>query len=227
MLRRFHASISQRFRGLQSHASHRESNGQRNGKLSHAERDVIRLHPALVLVFWFVSFVAAVPSMAAGQATKEQRAAKAEQNLIREVRHQLVLLPYYSVFDNLAYRVDGDHVTLEGQVRLPTLKSDAQRAVKSIEGVASITNNIEVLPTSPMDDQVRRAMYRAIYGEPTLSKYGWSAVASIHIIVKNGHVTLVGVVDSESDKNLAEIRAKGVPDVFSVTNNLTVGNSPK
>ena len=188
---------------------------------------MIRFHPALVLVFWFVSFVGTVPSMAAGQATKEQRAAKAEQNLIREVRHQLVLLPYYSVFDNLAYRVDGDHVTLEGQVRLPTLKSDAQRAVKSIEGVASVTNKIEVLPTSPMDDQVRRAMYRAIYGEPTLSKYGWSAVASIHIIVKNGHVTLVGVVDSESDKNLAGIRAKGVPDVFSVTNNLTVGSSPK
>jgi hyperosmotically inducible periplasmic protein len=161
------------------------------------------------------------------KATKEQREARAEQNLAREVRHQLVLLPYYSVFDNLAYRVQGDEVTLEGQVTRPTLKSDAGNVVKSIEGVRSVTNNIEVLPLSPMDDQLRRALYRAIYGEPQLSKYSWSAVASIHIIVKNGHVTLVGVVDNETDKNLAGIRANGVPNVFSVTNNLQVVENTK
>ena len=156
---------------------------------------------------------------------KDQREPRAEQNLAREVRHQLVLLPYYSVFDNLAFRVEGDQVILEGQVTRPTLKSDAENVVKSIEGVRNVVNNIEVLPPSPMDDQVRRAVYRAIYGDPSLSKYSWSAVPSIHIIVKNGHVTLVGVVDNETDKNLAEVRAKTVPNVFSVTNNLQVENS--
>jgi hyperosmotically inducible periplasmic protein len=150
---------------------------------------------------------------------------KANQNLIREVRHQLLLLPYYTVFDNLAFKVDGDHVTLEGQVTNPTLKHDAEAAVKSIEGVSSVTNNIEVLPPSPMDDQLRRALYRAIYGDAVLSKYGWSALPSIHIIVKSGHVALEGVVDSETDKNLAGLRANGVPNVFEVKNNLVVKGS--
>jgi hyperosmotically inducible protein len=159
------------------------------------------------------------------KSAKDQREAKAEQNLIREVRHQLVLLPYYSVFDNLAYKVEGDQVILEGQVTRPTLKSDAENAVKSLEGVRSVTNNIEVLPPSPMDDQLRRALYRAIYGEPSLSKYSWSAVPSIHIVVKNGNVTLEGVVDNDTDRNLAEIRAKSVPNVFSVKNNLRVENA--
>ena len=159
------------------------------------------------------------------QSAKEQREAKAEQNLVKEVRHQLVLLPYYSVFDNLAYRVQGDQVILEGQVTRPTLKSDAQNVVKGLEGVSSVTNNIEVLPPSPMDDQLRRALYRTLYGDASLSKYSWSAVPSIHIIVKNGNVTLEGVVDTESDKNLAEIRAKSVPNVFSVKNNLRLENA--
>jgi hyperosmotically inducible protein len=147
---------------------------------------------------------------------------KANQNLVREVRHQLLLLPYYTVFDNLAFKVDGDHVTLEGQVTNPTLKHDAEAAVKSIEGVSGVTNNIEVLPPAPMDDQLRRALYRAIYGDPTLSKYGWSSMPSIHIIVKNGRVTLEGVVDNETDKNLAGLRANSVPNVFEVKNDLVV-----
>lgn len=147
---------------------------------------------------------------------------KSRQNLVREVRHQLVMLPYYSVFDNLAYKVEGDTVTLEGQVTRPTLKSDAAAVVKNIDGVGRVVNNIEVLPLSPMDDQIRRAMYRAIYGEPGLSRYAQSAVPSIHIIVRNGTVTLEGVVDSEGDKNLVNIRANGVPNVFAVKNNLVV-----
>ena len=164
----------------------------------------------------------------AQQGAKDERAAKSEQNLAREVRHQLVLLPYYSVFDNLAFRVEGDHVILEGQVTRPTLKSDAGNVVKGIEGVASVSNNIEALPTSPMDDQLRRALYRAIYGDASLSKYAWSAVPSIHIIVKNGNVSLEGVVDNETDKNLAGLRANSVPNVFSVKNNLKVaGETPK
>jgi hyperosmotically inducible protein len=147
---------------------------------------------------------------------------KAQQNLIKEIRHQLVLLPYYSVFDNLSFRIEGSKVILLGQVVKPTLKSDAGAAVKSVEGVSSVQNDIEVLPNSPMDDQLRRAVYRAIYSEPGLSRYALSAVPSIHIIVKNGNVTLEGVADNETDKNLAGLRANGVPNVFSVTNNLVV-----
>ena len=163
-----------------------------------------------------------VLTLARTQSAKDQAETKANQNLVREVRHQLLLLPYYSVFDNLAFKVDGDRVTLEGQVTRPTIKSDAEGAVKSIEGISSVTNNIDVLPPSPMDDQLRRALYRAIYGDPSLSKYSWSSVASIHIIVKNGHVALEGVVDSDGDKNVAGLRANSVPNVFEVKNNLEV-----
>jgi hyperosmotically inducible protein len=114
-----------------------------------------------------------------------------------------------------------------GQVTRPTLKSDAEAAVKSVEGVREVVNNIEVLPTSPMDDQLRRALYHAIYSDPSLSKYAWSAQPSIHFIVKNGNVTLEGVVDNESDKNIAGIRANSVPNVFSVKNNLVVASNKK
>ena len=163
----------------------------------------------------------------AAAAPQKQTEPKAEQNLIKEVRHQLVLLPYYSVFDNLSFQVQGSKVILMGQVVRPTLKSDADAAVKSIEGLTSVENNIEVLPVSPMDDQIRRAVYRAIYGDPALSRYAMSAVPSIHIIVKNGNVTLEGVADNETDKNLAGLRANGVPNVFSVKNNLVVAGSSK
>src|SRR5437868_6715179 len=164
----------------------------------------------------------AANSHASQQSASTQQETRANQNLIREVRHQLLLLPYYSVFDNLAFKLEGDRVTLEGQAVRPTLKSDAEAAVKSVEGVSGVTNNIEVLPTSGMDDQLRRALYRAIYGDPQLSKYGWSSMPSIHIIVKSGHVGLEGVVDNDTDKNLAGLRANSVPNVFEVKNNLVV-----
>lgn len=165
----------------------------------------------------------AIPATSLRSQQRDER--KMQENLTKEVRHQLLLLPYYSVFDNLMFKVDGDKVTLLGQVVRPTLKSDAEAAVKSIEAVASVDNQIEVLPLSPMDEQLRRAVYRAIYSDAGLSKYGWSALPSIHIVVKNGNVTLEGVVDSESDRNLANLRASGVPNVFSVTNNLRVASS--
>jgi BON domain-containing protein len=155
-------------------------------------------------------------------APEQQNEPKAEQNLIKEVRHQLVLLPYYSVFDNLAFQVQGSKVVLIGQVVRPSLKSDAEAVVKNVEGVSSVENNIEVLPPSSMDDQLRRALFRAIYSEPALSRYAQSAVPSIHIIVKNGNVTLEGVADNETDKNMAGLRANGVANVFSVKNNLVV-----
>jgi hyperosmotically inducible periplasmic protein len=131
-------------------------------------------------------------------------------------------LPYYNIFDNLEYQVDGNLVILSGQVTQPVLKSDAENVVKRIEGVESVTNNIEVLPLSPSDDRIRLATYRAIFGADGLYRYAMGANPSIHIIVDNGHVTLVGVVANQMDKNIAGIRANGVFGVFSVTNNLRV-----
>ena len=147
-----------------------------------------------------------------------------ETRLVREVRHQLVMLPYYGVFDDLSFRVDPDGtVTLMGAVTRPTLKSDAENVVKHIEGVTRVVNQIEVLPLSPEDDRIRMAEYRAIYGEPTLAtRYGYRAIPPIHIIVRNGHVRLDGVVANQADKDLINVRANTVPGVFSVTNNLTV-----
>ena len=146
--------------------------------------------------------------------------ARAQDRIIREVRHELVMLPYYGVFDNLSYRVDGGSVTLMGQVTRPTLKSDAGNAVKGIEGVTRVDNQIQVLPLSPMDDGLRQAEYRSIYGHPGLDRYAMQAVPPIHIIVDNGKVTLEGVVATQSDKDMAGIRANTVSGVFSVVNNL-------
>ena len=146
-----------------------------------------------------------MPSSGSSQALEADEALspEAEDHLIKEVRHKLVMLPYYSVFDNLAYRVDGRTVTLEGQVLNPVVKPDAENAVKRIESVDKVINNIEVLPPSPMDDRIRRQVYRAIYSYGPLFKYSHMAVPPIHIIVKGGRVTLDGVVDNETDKNLA------------------------
>jgi osmotically-inducible protein OsmY len=137
-----------------------------------------------------------------------------------EVRHELVTLPYYGVFDNLTYRVDGSKVTLFGQVRDPKLKSDAEKAVKSVEGVSTVDNQIEVLPLSPVDDRTRLAVYRAIYSKAPLQRYQLSAVPPIHIIVKNGDVTLEGAVANQMDKQVAGLAANGVSGVHKVTNNL-------
>ena len=149
---------------------------------------------------------------------------KSIDRIYKEVRHELVTLPFYGVFDNLSYKVDPDGtVTLYGQVTRPTLKSDAENVIKRIEGVTRVVNNIEVLPTSINDDQIRRAVYRAIFGNEVLSQYQMRAVPPIHIIVKNGHVTLEGVVARQMDKQVAGMQANGVSGVFSVTNNLRVG----
>src|SRR5437667_7085610 len=147
---------------------------------------------------------------------------RGSDRVTREVRHELVMLPYYGVFDNLAFKVDGSTVTLMGQVTRPTLKSDAERVVKGIEGVEKVVNNIEVLPVSPNDERIRLAVYRAIYGQPGLQRYGLQAVPPIHIIVNSGNVTLEGVVASEGDKNIANLQANGVSGVFSVKNNLRI-----
>ncbi len=164
----------------------------------------------------------AVLTASLAQAAPDKQASHGDDGITREVRHELVMLPWYSVFDNLAYQVDGNTVTLLGQVTTPSLKSDAESAVKRIAGVARVENQIEVLPNSPFDDRLRRAVFRAIYGDTALSRYAFGAVPPIHIIVKNGHVWLEGVVADEMDKNLAGMRARGVPNTFEVKNDLQV-----
>ncbi len=150
---------------------------------------------------------------------------RGDVRIAREVRHELLMLPYYSLFDDLRYKVDNGTVTLLGSVINPTLKSDAQNVVKKIEGVQKVDNKIDILPPSNLDDRIRRATARSIFSYDGLSRYGWEAAPSIHIIVKNGHITLLGVVDSQADKNAAGLRANGVPGAFSVDNQLQVANS--
>jgi hyperosmotically inducible protein len=146
---------------------------------------------------------------------------------INQIRKALVTLPYYGVFDNLEASLDGNTVVLGGQVVKPVTKTDAASRVAKIEGVEKVVNNIEVLPLSGIDNQLRRQEYRAIFRSPGLQRYSMGTNPSIHIIVENGHVTLVGIVDSETDKNLAGLRANTVAGVFSVTNNLRVETKNK
>ena len=153
---------------------------------------------------------------------RDQPSARSQERIQKEVRHELLMLPWFGVFDNISYKVDGYNVTLYGQVVRPSLKSDAENAVKHIEGVERVDNKIEVLPPSPMDDRLRIQLFHAIYGYEPLQKYALGVQKPIRIIVNNGHVTLEDVVDNEADKNAAGIRANGVPGIFSVTNNLQI-----
>ena len=151
--------------------------------------------------------------------------AKNHDQIVKEVRHELIMLPLVSVFDNLQFKVDGYNVTLLGSVTRPSIKQDAERAVKGIEGVETVKNEIDVLPPSPQDNRLRTQLFQAIYGFPALRRYDLPVIKPIRIIVKNGRVTLEGVVDSEADKNMVGIRANTVPGIFSVTNNLQVASS--
>jgi hyperosmotically inducible protein len=151
-----------------------------------------------------------------------QTGAAGEKRLEREVRRELITLPFYSLFDHLAFHVDGYAVTLLGKVSRPTLRSDAENVVKRIEGVEKVVNQIEVLPLSPNDDRLRMALYRAIYGHSTLQRLALRAVPPIHIIVENGNVTLEGVVATDLEKSVANAQANGVSGVFSLKNNLRV-----
>jgi hyperosmotically inducible protein len=168
-----------------------------------------------------IKYIFALALLTTGMAFAQNDPATARIN--KEVRHELVMLPYLDVFDNLAYRVDGNCVTLVGQVTRPTLKTDAERVVQGIAGVDKVDNQIEVLPLSSHDDHLRRSLYRAIYGYGPLNRYALPVIKPIRIIVKNGNVTLEGVVDNQADKNIAYIRANGVHGAFSVTNNLRIG----
>lgn len=188
------------------------------GNLTRKERAIMKSRLLILLAGLFVLVTLGFVQ----DAQRGQPTAKSQARIIKQVRHELLMLPYFGVFDNIAYKVDGSTVTLLGQVVWPTLKSDAENVVRRIEGVERVDNQIEVLPPSPMDDGIRRSVYRAIYRYPAMERYAMVPQKPIRIIVKNGHVTLEGVVDSEGDKNLAGIRANGVSNVFSVTNNLQV-----
>lgn len=144
---------------------------------------------------------------------------------MKKIRKELVTLPYYGVFDNLAFKYEDGTVTLFGQVSRPTLRKDAERVVERVNGVENVVNRIEVLPLSRFDDDIRLRVFRAIYRQPGLDRLAFQAVPPIHIIVKNGNVTLEGVVLNKGDATRAFIAANGVPNVFSVTNNLRIENA--
>jgi hyperosmotically inducible periplasmic protein len=175
-----------------------------------------------VLVSSLTVMLAASLVSRAVQSTADQRS---QQRISHEVRNELVTLPQLSIFDNLGFKVDGDTVTLTGQVKNAVLKDSAEKVVKDIEGVKEVNNEIEVLPPSPSDDRIRHDVARAIFTDDRLFRYSMGAVPPIHIIVNRGHVTLVGVVANQPDKDAAGLRAKLVPGVFSVQNNLRVENA--
>lgn len=171
-------------------------------------------------IFFLVPFLRAQHPPGAKPAKSESK--PEESFLSREIRHQLLVLPFYSVFDYITFSLDADKVTLSGQVLRTTLRANAEAAVKSIEGVNTVNNLIEVLPKSPGDDDARRAVYRAIFEDSTLQRYAIPDVPTIHIVLKNGKVTLEGTVGSEQERNLATTRASSVAGISSVKNNITV-----
>jgi osmotically-inducible protein OsmY len=149
-----------------------------------------------------------------------------QDRITRETRHELVMLPQLTIWDNLQYKVDGNKVTLMGQVRNAVLKDEAEQAVKKIEGVEQVDNKIEVLPASSSDDRIRLAVAHALFANDSpLFRYSMGALPPIHIVVKNGRVALEGTVDNQADKDLAGVKANGVPGVFAVENHLQVQKS--
>ncbi len=164
------------------------------------------------------------PRLRLGSTPPPEGLSRSQLQLIREIRRELVTLPYYGVFDWLEYQVSPDGTArLMGQVVRPTTKSDAEARVKDIEGISRVVNEIEVLPLSPNDDRLRLSLYRTLFGQNSpLFRYGLSVVPSIHIIVDRGRATLRGVVATEGDRRLAYIRARSVPGLFEVKDELQV-----
>jgi hyperosmotically inducible protein len=182
---------------------------------------------AAILALGSTGLAFAASTDEASQQAGPSASGRLEQRLSSEVRHELNMIPQFTVFDNLAYRVDGGTVTLFGQVRDAIVKDSAEARVKHLEGVERVDNKIEILPASFNDDRIRGRVARAVFNDPRLFNYGIQPVPPIHIIVKNGHVNLEGVVRTQADKDDAFIRANGVSGVFSVENNLQVEQSKK
>jgi hyperosmotically inducible protein len=184
-----------------------------------AERRISSMEEIMKRLYGILTMMVVVMTAGSGQSRRPE---ESTARMIQEVRHEILMLPYFGVFDNIQFGIEGTTVTLTGQVLKPTLKADAEAAVRNIEGVEAVNNRIEVLPLSSNDDRLRVALYRAIYGSTALQRYAWPVIRPIRIIVRDGHLTLEGVVDSETDKNMAGLRARGVHGIFSVTNNLRV-----
>jgi hyperosmotically inducible periplasmic protein len=161
-------------------------------------------------------------SMLAASGTQPGGGQRSQDRVTKEVYHELVMLPQLTIFDNISFKVDGGKVTLLGQVRNAVLKDEAQGAIKKVEGVENVDNQIEILPPSPEDDRIRLKVARALFNDDGLFRYSMGSVPSIHIIVKMGHVTLEGAVNNQTDKDRAGLRANGVPGIFEVKNNLQV-----
>jgi osmotically-inducible protein OsmY len=195
------------------------------GSLAHTEEITLSMKR---LVTWPVVFaLLSTPALAvfAGQNMPSKRVAKADEQvpvLSREIRHQILVLPFYSVFDAISFTMNSHNVVLSGQVLRRNLKEQAEASVKSVEGVGVVTNKIEILPASPSDDDLRNAIYRAIYEDSTLARYAIESVPPVHIIVNNGAVSLEGSIDSLSDKNLAGARAASIVKGAGVKNNVVV-----
>jgi hyperosmotically inducible periplasmic protein len=166
------------------------------------------------------AFLTATPRLAAQNGVSGS--SPGELRIAKEVRHELLMLPYFSVFDYISFKVDGPDVTLTGAVTNGAVRLNAEGSVKHIEGVQHVDDRIQLLPPSPTDQRIRMALFRSIYGYPPLQKYALSVVKPIRIVVNMGHVDLEGVVDSDTDKNLVQVRANSVPGTFAVTNNLQV-----
>ena len=184
-------------------------------------------HRMLIVVLSMMAFsiTASVKAVSQPKSQEDTRA-----RLIQEIRRELVTLPYYGVFDWIDFELKPDNtVVLRGQVVRPSTKPDAEARVRKIQGVSNVTNEIEVLPPSPEDDRLRLQLYRAIYGSDSpLFRYATQAIPSIHIIVKNGRAVLKGIVDSKSDADLANVRARGVPGLFEVKNEIQIaGGGPR
>jgi hyperosmotically inducible periplasmic protein len=192
-----------------------------------AMRKALNTFLAAVLALGSTGLAFAASTDEASQQSAPIANARLEQRLSREVRHELNMIPQFTVFDNLAYRVDGGTVTLFGQVRDAIVKDSAEARVKHLEGVERVNNQIEILPASFNDDRIRGRVARAVFNDPRLFNYGIQTVPPIHIIVKNGHVNLEGLVRTQAEKDDAFIRANGVPGVFSVANNLQVEQPKK
>lgn len=175
----------------------------------------------VLLYSGLVMLAAGIPSRAA-QSTSNLTP---QEHLSHEVRNELITLPQLSIFDHLAFQLNDGTVTLMGKVRNPVLKDSAEKAVKDVEGIKQVNNKIEILPPSSNDDRIRKDVARAIFNDDRLFRYSMGAVPPIHIIVSGGHVSLEGLVDNQSDKDAAGLRANGVHGVFSVQNNLRIGNS--
>jgi hyperosmotically inducible periplasmic protein len=185
------------------------------------QRTLKCLSMAVMLIF--LMSLSPVATASVPKQTTPSSSGNQAKSLQDKIQHSLLMLPYYGVFDEISYKIQGDTLTLMGEVNRPYLKDEAEQAVRKVDGVSNVVNNIEILPLSSMDDSLRLRTFRAIYSRPGFEKYGLQAIKPIRIIVKNGNITLMGVVGSEFDKIQAEMAARSVPFAFSVKNELAIG----